>query len=138
MFELDEFALGLAEEEEVTGNIAAMSELDAEILAFDSLKPADMQLGVVGGKFEPLVFWANLSIQSKMRRHYAVARSFFAARGSEDTSERTLSYATRQLSDLRGRTDPAQISASVMNHAADKNFNISAEEIWAEYVTKRG
>ena len=136
LFDFDDFMVQSDKTE--LAEVSVKSELETEIEAFKALKPSDLSFGVVAGKFEPLVYWANPSVEKQFPRHSAVARSFFAARGSEDTSERTFSYATRQLSDLRANMDPAQVSASVSNHAAEKHHKIKTEEVWEKYKSQRG
>ena len=133
MFDMDDFMKPL--EIDAAEN-TSLNELGAECDAFNAISRADLAFGVVGGKFEPLVFWANSAVETKFPRHSAVARSFYAGRGSEDTCERTFSFATRILSSLRGNMDPEQVSASVSNQAAVKHYKISAEEVWEEYQTK--
>ncbi len=114
----------------------SLNELGAECEAFKAISRSDLAFGVVGEKFQPLVFWANSAVETKFPRHSAVARSFYAGRGSEDTCERTFSFATRILSSLRGNMDQEQISACFSNQAAAKHYHISAEKVWEEYQTK--
>ncbi len=76
-----------------------------------------------------------------------MARSFYAGRGSEDTFERTFSFATRILSSLRGNMDPGTNfslrfkpscgqALPFISQAAAKHYHLSAEEVWEEYQTK--
>jgi hypothetical protein len=116
-----------------------VSEFEVEMDMFKKLAPgsADYALGEVAGKFEPTVFFANPAMELKFPRYCAVARSYFAGRTSEDTSERTFSFAGRHLSDLRGRLDPAQACASVMCVAGSKHYAVTSEEVWGQYASRR-
>ena len=56
--------------------------------------------------------WECSLQQETIKIHCALARTYYAARNSEDTSERTFSGLGRQLSDLRKRADPAHATAA--------------------------
>jgi len=115
--DIDCFLLKPASRDEIPD----ISEIEAEVERFNTLSEANLSLGRVARKFEPVCFYANESIESLLPRHCAVSRSFFAARNSEDTCERTFSVLGRELSDLRQSLDPAQAAVSTM--CADANDN---------------
>ena len=117
-------------------SIRDLSATEAEIERFNSLSEANLSLGRIAGKFEPLVFYANKSIELLLPRYCAVARSFYAARNSEDTCERTFSALGRDLSDLRQNLDPVQAAASTMCADANDKYMITEEAVWSEYMTK--
>jgi len=76
--------------------VYVQSELEVEIEAFKALKQSDLsfsrkkKFGVVSGKFESLVYWANPSVEKKFPRHSSIARSFFAARGQKTQAKEHL------------------------------------------------